>query len=292
MKKYILLTLLIVLSSFFKAQSQLPDFAPINGKWSYLISDFQGDYTVHYQVKKDTFFLGKPCKQVIGNEMFFLREEPAGTIFYAYPSSIHWMQCYDITKNIGDTIVTELINHSKPATHIDTLLLKVIAKKDTLINGKNLPYIHTKQIQKKRNNSYGNRLIYPIGNMNQDLLPYDYSDPSPSGLLCYEDVKLGKVMNASTCDSNYHVVGIADLSSEQVKWIVNNPFDNTLEITTSTTGLDEQTLQVVIFSVFGQEIYKQTGLNAIITTNWQRGMYWLVVEKNNKRIMIKQLIKS
>ncbi len=198
--KKIIIPLLVLMLNY--AHAQLPHFAPVGATWNYSLSDMRGDQTRTYLVEKDTVFLSDSCKKLT-NSIFLKYITTTAIVYYAEPTSQKWMQLIDFSANAGDTIYTVVTGRDQP---FDTLYAIVRRKADTLLNGHQLPLLVTQAIRsdiKKCANTFDGTFIYPIGSIDNTLIPLCVTDPVPNGLLCYEDGTLGLVENRKNCTTTY-----------------------------------------------------------------------------------------
>jgi len=117
----------------------LPEFAPIGSKWTYQVYDFSRSYTFHiFSQKKDTI-LGIECKQLNnypGDPDTFYVYRDSLKIYFYHSGFKKWRLLYDFTKNIGESYVT----YASSGSNIDSMIVSIISKGDTFINGYVLPY--------------------------------------------------------------------------------------------------------------------------------------------------------
>lgn len=338
MKYFITLISIIILSSSMYAQ-QLPEFAPVGAVWHEAYPNI--GWWPRFVESKETKVLeevtikGQVCKKLNwlpagGADSSFIYQD--GLKVYTYdPVLTHdWVLWLDFETELDSSWTWYRTDYdyrdwqtNQQTGRQDTILVTVLKKGDTTINGFTLPYMDVISSNTDRspyeNCSYGyvdtvsqftktTRIIWALGPVSGRLYLYcrdiDVAGQydSRGSLRCYEDSTIGLVTNfehpkVTDCDTEYYPDGGVAVDPEQAVDIAIKPNPVTDVFHLEYTAFDVSTsLEVLLVDLSGKSIKRWTfrswtGSASFNIAEIDKGMYMLKVSHNEQLLKSEKITK-
>ena len=285
------------------------DFAPIGAKLTYEVAPMYSNIRtfVNYEIEKDTILLSTSVRRInIGSNSYYYTENCGYSTIWIYESndtvysynSDRFDVLYNFAAEIGDTwnIVTRAFFDDEYNT-----IVKIIDKKDTLINGhtrKKFIYEYTYQNYKYFGEEMGDTItatatttvIEGIGSLDAFFYIQDVSCfPVYSNikyLRCYEDTTLGLV-KFTTEDCFLSTISISEKMIEQFS-LFPNPATDFIHIQLENT----ESIHYPITDITGKVVIQNTwNGNPISIENLNSGVYFITLSHKNEILGTQKFIK-
>ncbi len=295
-KKYFLIALLSLLSTYSYAQSALPEFAPHGAHWSnqtYITDATVPDsYLQFWDVANvDTVVEGKTCRMFIQKNIvqYFAYRDSLKIWVHVNNPSQHWQLLYDFGWATGTQVIMPVIGYyfdfANTNNTFDTLPQTIIRTGDTVINGFTLPILETNGITYP---NYGSVIIMNIGWTSNFLVPSTNvsSETTTPFLRCYHDGVIGqlKAPGVLICDT-VPAASVPIVTAANEVQLYPNPATDVVHYTVNNV------LSLNVLSIDGRVIQTIAApTNTIAVTNMVDGVYLVVFHLKDGSALTKRLI--
>ncbi len=293
MKKILFINLLTI---FAMSYNQAQTFAPVGAKWYYTqpsINSSEITYT-WFESVKDTIIMGQSCRKIIGEagcswkaDFLFDRND---SVFY-YNSVIgEFCLLYNFNANQGDEWVV-LHAWDLGGGLVDSSTIIVDSVKVISVDNVDLKILYTRHQSPGEDVwFFGGRHIERIGG--EYLFPvYQFCDPIPGELRCYEDDDIVFKQGVFECDEILSLIENKHLSEIQ---IYPNPSNG--KIWVSGLKNNVQQIKIEVFNLFGTHLQtKKIDVTENLffdISDYYEGIYFIRLTNNNNIYNHKIILKK
>lgn len=291
LKKLLFIILPIITSSYISCNAQ--DWAPIGAKW-YFTQHYNMSSAVSYnkiEVEKDTVVQGKNCKKLMGSfdgcgwysQILYKSND---SVYFYHTQKNEFALLYDFNASPGDIWEVYNITTNFGFGNPDTTKLIVDSIGQTSITGQNLRIIYTSIVNQLESSfHFGGTIIENIGA--PSMFPgFNFCDPGPGPLRCYEDQFISYQTGPYFCDQV--TLGVPEKEKKQIT-VFPNPSSQFIRIDLSEMISGD----IEIINLAGQKVLYRTFEASSLKINTRKlaeGLYVLNIIDDDSIIHTEKLI--
>lgn len=299
-------TLILIILVGISLQNFAQDFAPVGAEWHYderyhISEDIN---FIRFQSEKDTIIFGESCRKIIKRHQVWCNMRPSteylfnrnDTVFFFDTTFNSFQILYDFNAQANDTWIILVKDENN---NIDSLIITVDSISQLQINNLNLKVLH---VTYYKNTAfmleiYYSKIIEKIGDIHNMFNWQPHSvivcdDNYSNGLRCYHDSVIGLYSTgiADSCEYVYVWTSIEQQENENLFSVHPNPTNGSFTVELANMS----NLKIVIKDNLGQVISQKVFSNKtnIDLSEFQSGIYFVSLFKNNQRIGTRKVIKK
>jgi len=299
-------TLFLIILVGISLQNFAQVFAPIGAEWHYderyhISGDI--DY-IRFQSEKDTIIFGETCRKIIKRHQVWCNMRPStehlfnrnDTVFF-YDTTFNSFQIlYDFNAQANDYWIILVKDENN---NIDSLIITVDSVSQLQINNSNLKVLHVTYYKNTQfmQETYYSKIIEKIGDINNMFNWQPHSvivcdDNYSNGLRCYQDSEIGFYSTgiADSCNYTFVWTSIEQQEKGNLFSVQPNPTNGSIIVELANMS----NMKIVINDNLGRVILQKVFSNKtnIDLSEFQNGIYFLSLFKNNQRIGTQKIIKK